>query len=449
MVRRIALTFALTLVGLVQPSFAADRTAASCGSGDVQAAVNASADGDRVIIPAGNCTWTAAISISKAIKLTGAGTIPDIGAATTGGTTITLTISGAYDFFDLHESTAGNLEVSNLTLATNDGYRPTGGVIYIGPTSGGQPVILHHLTINDHITSGTLISAAAARGVIYRSVFQNDPASGGNGEAVLRCKMQVAAAQAAWASPSTMGAADTNGTGNLYFETNTVKNFNQAIDTDDGCRIVLRYNTWENSEILSHGRDTSPVGNRHWEVYNNTFRCTSQQNIGRFIFARGGTGVVTDNTIDDITSTCALSASQYPIVMSIWILRQAAAGCYPGPYPAPHQYGWGWTSGDINSQSLEPAYYWNNVRPTGLPVLEPFVNDFAPNQCGASAPSSIDYIQFNREYYLGPKPGYTKYQYPHPLASSTPVASGTTSAPAPAPAPAPVSPPPPSNLQVR
>src|SRR6187402_272005 len=70
----------LSLVFLVfsSPAFATDYTAASCenkaGKLDVQTAVNAaSAAGDRVLIPAGTCTWTVGLGINKAITLQGAG----------------------------------------------------------------------------------------------------------------------------------------------------------------------------------------------------------------------------------------------------------------------------------------------------------------------------------------------------------------------------------------
>ncbi len=53
---------------------ATTRTAATCNSADVQNAINASASGDTVVIPAGTCTWTSGVSVSgKAITIQGSG----------------------------------------------------------------------------------------------------------------------------------------------------------------------------------------------------------------------------------------------------------------------------------------------------------------------------------------------------------------------------------------
>src|SRR5262245_2329599 len=50
-------------------------TAASCSAQDVQAAVNAAADGAVVSVPAGQCTWTVSVSLiaGRNIAVQGAG----------------------------------------------------------------------------------------------------------------------------------------------------------------------------------------------------------------------------------------------------------------------------------------------------------------------------------------------------------------------------------------
>ena len=60
--------------GLEQVTYAATINAASCSSTHVQNAINAAADGDRVLVPAGTCTWTSRVTVSgKGITLAGAG----------------------------------------------------------------------------------------------------------------------------------------------------------------------------------------------------------------------------------------------------------------------------------------------------------------------------------------------------------------------------------------
>ena len=76
--KRFLFVFALAMVGVSAPAtgaHATDRTAASCSSADVQAAVNVAAAGDRVLVPAGNCTYTSTVNIpnGKNITIQGAG----------------------------------------------------------------------------------------------------------------------------------------------------------------------------------------------------------------------------------------------------------------------------------------------------------------------------------------------------------------------------------------
>jgi hypothetical protein len=52
---------------------ATTHNAASCNTSDVQNAINSAAAGDTVVIPAGTCTWTSGVNISKGITIAGAG----------------------------------------------------------------------------------------------------------------------------------------------------------------------------------------------------------------------------------------------------------------------------------------------------------------------------------------------------------------------------------------
>jgi hypothetical protein len=84
-------------------------------------------------------------------------------------------------------------------------------------------------------------------------------------------------------------------------------------------------------------------------------------------------------------------------------------------YPAPRQLGFGNVTGTAGNDSVtykgdsEPMYIWNN---SGTYTI-----GFADGGGSCSNPdSSADYIKEGRDYFVGtPKPGYTKYTYPHPL----------------------------------
>ena len=45
----------------------------------------------------------------------------------------------------------------------------------------------------------------------------------------------------------------------------------QAFDFDDNSRTVVRHCLFNNSNVASHGAETSPEGLRHFELYDNTF----------------------------------------------------------------------------------------------------------------------------------------------------------------------------------
>jgi hypothetical protein len=69
---RLAILF-IAIFGLPKFSWAATINAASCSFAHVSAAVNAATAGDTIIIPAGSCTWTNNLTITKGVILLGAG----------------------------------------------------------------------------------------------------------------------------------------------------------------------------------------------------------------------------------------------------------------------------------------------------------------------------------------------------------------------------------------
>ena len=66
---------ALGLGFIVVPVEAATRTAANCSSAEVQKTINAAKTDDSVVVPSGNCFWSAPVNIpsTKRITLRGAG----------------------------------------------------------------------------------------------------------------------------------------------------------------------------------------------------------------------------------------------------------------------------------------------------------------------------------------------------------------------------------------
>ena len=70
--KKLLIGFAILLV-MCGYSYAATVEADSCSLAHVQAAHDAADRGDTVTVPAGSCTWSSYLSITKSITLQGAG----------------------------------------------------------------------------------------------------------------------------------------------------------------------------------------------------------------------------------------------------------------------------------------------------------------------------------------------------------------------------------------
>jgi hypothetical protein len=457
MVYGIVIGLLLAVVSLAPPAWATTWTAADCQQSTVQALHNSSSvvDGDTIVMPACSVTWTGILGITKAITLQGSGSMPAIGAATSGGTTININSSAGCGVC-LSESTTGNITLANIhfVVADNTVSIPTFGVILVQGNSvtglPAKPTIIHHITMEYHTGRETSVRASTLHGVIYGSLFTNDqqPPNGipGNTGPTIQCKGNSPVADNNWASASTFGTADTNGDKNLYVETSTFTNHGGSMDIDDGCKAVIRYNTFIDAAHGDHGHDTSYVGIRHYEIYNNTYQCVNDWNFIAWYGSRGGTGVITDNIMPNQCygrTVSRIAATIQALRRKVYALN-GVADCYPGPYPWLRQEGWGWAgSVGITNQVLEPIYVWNNKNTSGgtpgeADEFRRFDVNFGPPDGPCTfdngSQTSAGYIQQGRDYYLGiAKPNYTKFTYPHPLATVTggAAATGTVSAPPP------------------
>jgi hypothetical protein len=262
-----------------------------------------------------------------------------------------------------------------------------------------------------------------------------------------------------------MGMNDSTGTSNFYIEDCDFHAMLNSGDLDDNAKAVVRYCLFNNAGFGSHGADTSNIGVRHYEFYNNTFLFNGYNdgntlNLNYYFFLRGGTGAFTDNVITDITSTdYGNKGEMTAIVMNL----RRSAGPNPGwgsnisgiQYPAPRQVGMGRVTGTgvdglgrTNDSftyvgDSEPMYIWNN---TG--TLVPGIIDYSPSDF-TNPDSSVDYFIQNRNFFVGTaKPGYTKYTYPHPLRTSGVISAPAPTPTSPTPTPMPTAPFPPTGLRV-
>jgi hypothetical protein len=407
-IRWLAVAFVFSAVS-TSDGEAASITASSCSTASVQAAINAAAHGDTVVIPAGACTWTSGIAVSKQITLTG---------QAAGAVHITHS-AGSGDLLAITTGSSFSTRVSRLTFLAGNGSGR-----YLNITGSGRPPLIHdnYFSVpNFQLMQCMRVQRNGA--VIYRNTFESLTANGtsgssGAGSGCVQLKNESNASS--WSTASTMGTADTTGTANTYIEDNVFRNiYLQAIDCDDNARTVIRFNTFDNSGFVCHGADTSTFGVRHTEVYNNTFvfnasgtngPITYPLNLNWWWYVRGGTGIVADNVLPNITSGTWGAKPELTFIVQ-QLRRRAGPNACCSTYPCLHQIG---QSHNGSSLVSDPLYIWGN---TGAGSQTPGLQDYNPNECGGNNTTS-QWVQPGRDFIVGvPKPGYTKYPYPHPLTS--------------------------------
>jgi hypothetical protein len=361
----------LSVVGL---SDAAEIVAASASTSSVQTAVDAASDGDTILIPNGSATWTSGIN------------------------------SAAAPLFQLQSGDSFHVGLGGIRF--NEGTGTTNYVRFTG--TGSKVPLLFDCYFQNKPRLGSaeevaLITWLAQGGVVWNiwidgSAFGAAP-PGDAGPTIGSVSIAFKSPRA-WTTASTMGALDTNGTVNVYFEDSTFVNTGGG-DLDDKARVVMRYSTFDGSVWITHGF-TSLLGGRHWESYNNTYKVTYdyRNHAGAYFWCRAGTGIFTENVVMN-----ASAPENYgnPALLKI------GDNTEPQAYPQNRQPGIGHNGTTYVS---DPIYIWNN---TGAQSSSYYI-----------LPEWETNVQLSRDLFVnsGAKPGYSKYTYPHPFRSV--VASGSS-----------------------
>lgn len=383
----------LSVLAGAMAAHAATRQAASCSANDVKSAISSASPGDTVAVPGGTCSWSGGgISISG-ITLMGAGKSASGTVITSGGVVMTKNTS----------------QITRLS-----GFRFTGSDVH-GSISGSPSARAYVIDNNYFYSSGGAIffTISANGGVFHHNDFYTPPSSAGGPDALPLHPNED------WSQATTFGNADKQGPSggerNIYFEDNTFTNILEtAPDGDQGARVVIRHNQYIDSSIVFHGggpvNDTSTDGHRQFEIYNNTFqRVTCNDNLNKWIWVRGGSGVIANNVMDAVSTSCYSNKVEISL----------GVGCSGSPsYPLLHQIGQT-TAPSTQNPPSQPLLIFGN---TGAGTSDSnFIvigaNDTGGGGHGCSSPDS--YVRAGRDYMTNNSWGWVPFTYPHPLSSGS------------------------------
>ena len=365
----------LTMLLLIMNTVLADtHMAASCSYDDVNKAYTASSVGDTVSVPAGACDWGANyLTISKAIKLVGAGTSEAI------GTRITGTGNTYWGLIRVGKSTEGKFPFEMM------GFRMTtmakGGKTVVRIWGAGYGWRIHG---NYFYRSepNAIINVLAADGDGSHKLFGLFDNNTFDNIKIYVQGSSTGAANSSWTAPPQWGTDQA-----VFIENNMFIGPNphsgSRIDSFGGARLVIRYNNFNDARIEAHSAcQTTVRGARSYEVYNNRFSATDSSGGWAVALAmRAGSHVITRNVIAGVysengkvaldnrrswfDSACtsgfgnADGTSEKSLMYDTFNVSHAHPGKAKGLNLIPLD-GIGVGTGAMGSQTIDPVYIWNN-----------------------------------------------------------------------------------------
>lgn len=369
----------------------------------------------------------------------GSGTLRPWHITTPATTTIVHNVGSAADLIAVSGTFSRSAEISGIRFEPG-----TGAGINLTLNPSGYPTMVHDCFFTIRGSGGSIL-ARTNQGLVWNCYFVDRNWS----RAPLAFQHKFYPMTTSWTTASTMGAADTTGAANFYFEDCWFVGFLNSTDFDDNSRTVMRKCHFDHSGVGTHGADTGDpaIGVRHYENYDNIFYFdvigTETIPLVWWFYLRGGTGVIADNVMPNLSSS--QWGSKLGVNMTIQNLGRVGSangfGCWGFgiaglQYPAPRQIGRGnpdGTAGNIDPKgiapvgNLEPLYIWGNTGGFTVGTTD-FGWDGGVSSCGISAAdfaSKVDpvssYVVAGRDYYNNgtAKPGYAKKTYPHPMRSGS------------------------------
>ena len=413
-------------------SLATTINAASCGQADVQTAVTAATDGDIVLIPEGDCTFSSIVPVDLVTGGTRSLTILGSGIAKT-------VIRGRGFSFTGAEGKAWRL--SSMTLVGG------AGVTVFGQSKTWR---IDHIYF-DHPTGQTSgrviwVEATGSRtaytsGVIDNCTFYHPQTI------QVHVRRLTGGGNDTWARPLGLGGPDAVYIEDCTFEVETVPS--SAITDCEGANFVFRHNTVINGYLTQHDAIIGGLrGCRKWEIYDNLFEVRPGNNAWFGLAFRGGTGVIFNNVWNGRPGSEPIAVATYRYSQtggppwSTLCSAEVYYGCFgttvspksctpgggqcdsdcvridgTGGWPCRDQLG---TDGG-KEQSNVPALFWNNKYCTMYSAsgCTPTLNSGVNKYIGASTMvEGRDYCIANDTMPAscnGVTTTYVPYTYPHPL----------------------------------
>jgi hypothetical protein len=327
-------------------------------------AVNSASAGDTIQFPEGDFIYNGQVSIPFGVNIQGMGSDKTI--IREGGSPSPQTYKGSLIIISCKSGQAASFSKIHIS-----GYGDAATYDQGVALSGCQD-----LRVFDNIFEGfghfCLSITGNSRGVVYENNFLNCYVEG------LGYGIHVSGdGDASFARPLEFGTENA-----VYIEDNNISGSRHAVTGNFGSRYVFRYNKITNTSPPHEAIDTHGFRNqtgcpsckrgaRSFEIYKNLITEDALKQVSGVGF-RGGTGVVFDNTMVNIERAAVLWYEETPCTYP----------CFDQP---------------------RDVYFWSNTL-NGKAVTLSDIKIGTP-----------DILQYNRDFFLTERLGYTSYTYPHPL----------------------------------
>lgn len=283
---------------------AATITAASASRADVGTAYTNCSDGDTLAIPAGTAAWTTTLTISKAIKVIGAGT------NSSGGTVLQFDADISMFTIDSAAKVNTNMLLASIQFTPGATTAPNRWIAVNGCNTNQTFVIMTNLFFNGNTGLGVFVDGAI--GVMSKCKWILTGSSIG-------CYIWHPNWNGGQISSGSFSTAPGYGTSQAWIIEDCVAVRSSATyaftDAYQGARYVVRHCLMTNCWLEAHGTESAFTRGTRWmESYFNTFHGDgASAYVHNF---RSGTGIIWSNTVVNVPSAANFAQlSAYRAVM--------------------------------------------------------------------------------------------------------------------------------------